>query len=98
MTDHRLSTRDLAARSDTEDSPEMEQPTGDATGASATSDPGSSVEMAGADTSLTRDPAPDTEKEPDGTDDEPLFPHDQRERFTDRWQEIQISFVDQPRE
>src|SRR6478672_5543401 len=98
MTDHQLSTRDLAARSDTEDSPESEQPTGDATGASATSDPGSSVEMGGADTSLTRDPVPDTETEPAGTDDEPLFPNDQRERFTDRWQEIQISFVDQPRE
>ena len=33
-----------------------------------------------------------------GTDDEPLFPKDQREGFTDRWHDIQTSFVDQPRE
>lgn len=31
------------------------------------------------------------------TDQEPLFPSDQSERFTTRWQEIQTSFVDQPR-
>jgi hypothetical protein len=29
---------------------------------------------------------------------EPLFPNDQSERFTNRWQEIQTSFVDQPRD
>jgi len=106
MTDHQLSTRDLAARSESEDSPETQAPTGDATGA---------------DSSLTRDPAAehldttgtaDTETEPagyaaaqdtqetrdTGTDHEPLFPTDQRERFTDRWHEVQTSFVDQPRE
>ena len=33
-----------------------------------------------------------------GTDHEPLFPGDQSERFTTRWQEIQTSFVDQPRD
>jgi hypothetical protein len=32
------------------------------------------------------------------TDEEPLFPSDQRDRFTTRWQEIQTSFVDHPRE
>jgi hypothetical protein len=32
------------------------------------------------------------------TDHEPLFPSDQSERFTSRWQEIQTSFVDQPRD
>jgi hypothetical protein len=111
MSDHQLSTSDLAARTDDEDSPETEQPTGDATSAS--------VETTGADTSLTRDPTTedvgangpaDTETEPTGntggyeTHDagtdrhESLFPTDQRERFTDRWQEIQTSFVDQPRE
>jgi hypothetical protein len=30
--------------------------------------------------------------------DEPLFAGDQRERFTDRWQGIQTSFVDRPRD
>ena len=32
------------------------------------------------------------------TEHEPLFPNDQSERFTSRWQEIQTSFVDQPRD
>ena len=29
---------------------------------------------------------------------EPLFPSDQSERFSSRWQEIQTAFVDEPRE
>jgi hypothetical protein len=33
-----------------------------------------------------------------GSEHEPLLPPDQSERFTTRWQEIQASFVDQPRE
>jgi hypothetical protein len=33
-----------------------------------------------------------------GTESEPLFANDQSERFTSRWQEIQTSFVDQPRD
>jgi len=32
------------------------------------------------------------------TESEPLFANDQSERFTSRWQEIQTSFVDQPRD
>jgi len=118
MTDHQLSTRDLAGRSDTEDSPESRQRTGDPTTPSTPSDQRSPVEPTEADSSLTRDPAAehvgttgtaDTKTGPTGstsgqetrdagTDHEPLFPTDQRERFTDRWHEIQTSFVDQPRE
>ena len=33
-----------------------------------------------------------------GTEHQPLFATDQTERFTNRWQEIQTSFVDQPRD
>jgi hypothetical protein len=33
-----------------------------------------------------------------GTDHEPLFPSDQSDGFRSRWQEIQTSFVDQPRD
>jgi hypothetical protein len=33
-----------------------------------------------------------------GPDHEPLLPSDQSEGFTSRWQEIQTSFVDQPRD
>jgi hypothetical protein len=32
------------------------------------------------------------------TESEPLFATEQSERFTSRWQEIQTSFVDQPRD
>jgi hypothetical protein len=35
---------------------------------------------------------------PSATDREPLFPSEQSEGFTNRWQEIQTSFVDQPRD
>lgn len=33
-----------------------------------------------------------------GLEHEPLFPNDESDRFTSRWQEIQTSFVDQPRD
>jgi hypothetical protein len=133
MTDRQLSTRDLAARSDsdeTDSSPESQQPTDDTTGLSATSDQDSRVENAGSDASLARDPAADhpadtraanTETDPAadtgggplgsgpadtrvqetrsaGTEHQPLFPNEQSERFTNRWQEIQTGFVDQPRD
>jgi hypothetical protein len=114
MTDHQLSTRDLAAPSDS--SPENERSTDDATSPVAPSDPGSGVENAGSDASLTRDSAAgdqadtraadsgapgDARVHADraaGTEHEPLFPHDQSELFTSRWQEIQTSFVDHPRD
>jgi hypothetical protein len=127
MTDHQLSTRDLAAPSDS--SPDNERSTDDATSPGATSDPGSGVENAGSDASLTRDSAAgdqadtraadsgagsavdtggglgsapgDARVQADraaGTEHEPLFPHDQSQLFTSRWQEIQTSFVDHPRD
>ena len=133
MTDHQLSTRDLAAQSDSDEgdsSLENQRPTDDTTGLSATSDRNAGVERPGSDASLTRDPAADypadtsaadTETDPatdtgdgplgsdpgatpmqetqsGGSEHEPLFPNDQSERFTSRWREIQISFVDQPRD
>ena len=129
MTDHQLSTRDLAQSDsdETDSSLENQPPTDDTTGLRATSDRNSGVESAGSDVSLTRDPtadhtrAADTETEPAadtgdgplgsargdtraqetksaGSEHEPLFPNDQSERFTSRWQEIQTSFVDQPRD
>jgi len=124
MTDHQLSTRDLAARSDS--SHENQRSTNDATSQGATSDAGYGVENAGSDASLTRDTAVgdqadtraddsgagsegglgasrpgDARVEADrgaGSEHEPLFPHDQSELFTSRWQEIQTSFVDHPRD
>lgn len=123
MTDHQLSTRDLAARSDSDDrddSVEKQEPTAANAGLTP-SDQESGAESSGSDASLTRDPATgdpgpaDVQAtEPDGkplgsdpgesrtsaagNEHQPLFPNDQSERFTSRWQEIQISFVDQPRD
>lgn len=135
MTDHQLSTRDLAARADsdeTDNSLGSQQPADQSTGmnTAADEDQDSGFVSAGSDPALTRDPtadhrsdtrAADTETDPAAdsgggqlgsgpgepriqdaagarTDHEPLFASDQSERFTSRWQEVQTSFVDQPRE
>jgi hypothetical protein len=122
MTEHQLTTRDLATRSDTEEpdgSAEAQQPADRTPGARPTGDQDSGLERSrAADASLTRDPdasqrpaprAADGETDPTAAGDrndpssasadhEPLFPSDQSERFTSRWQEIQTSFVDQPRD
>jgi hypothetical protein len=120
MTDRQLSTRDLAARSDSHDADHSlarQEPTNDTTDLNPTNDPDSGVEGAGADASPTRAAGVDTEPDTgvgtlgSGADDtrmeqprsgatesEPLFANEQSERFTTRWQEIQISFVDQPRD
>lgn len=133
MTDHQLSTRDLAAQphsDDTNSSLENQRTSDDTTRLGATSSPDSGVERPGSAASLRPDPtadhpadtqAADTETGPTadtgdgllgsgpadtrmqetqsaGTEHEPLFPNDQSERFTNRWQEIQTSFVDQPRD
>ena len=134
MADQQLSTRDLSARSEADESdtsPETEQPadrntpvnsTGDeeppfetaqsdqppvpdragdgpqtetrfaGTGADATAD---DADVAGA----TGDAEPGMPEAPVAAGDrQPLLPHDQSERFTMRWKEIQTSFVDQPRD
>jgi hypothetical protein len=124
MTDHELSTSDLAARSDGDDADssfETEERTEHTTGAGATGDQEPAIQSSQADASLSRDPGADqpqvdsraaegaqlpgsdsgefaTQGSSAGTDQEPLFPSDQSERFTTRWQEIQTSFVDHPRE
>jgi hypothetical protein len=70
MTDHKLTTRDLAETSDRD----------------AEAQAGSEQE------------APDRKMAAEPTDSSgPLLPGDQSERFSTRWQEIQSSFVDQPR-
>jgi hypothetical protein len=126
MTDHQLSTRDLAApsgrgeaESSPENSPGNERSIDDAASPGATSDPGSGVENAGSDASLTRDLAAGDQADTRaadagagsvvadagveaergaGSDHEPLLPRDQSELFASRWQEIQTSFVDHPRD
>jgi hypothetical protein len=131
MTDHQLSTRDLATRTDNDQrdgSLENQQPAKRTTDTDPTGDEVSGLEGAHSDASLTRDPAAGQPADPraagtrtrpaasggplasdpratrthdgtsTGTEHEPLLPRDQSERFTSRWQEIQTSFVDQPRD
>jgi len=98
MTDNKLSTRDLANRSDTEDSSlDTERP---AANVAREGEP--QYESAPSDEPLARERTEDdpetTETAAAGDDREPLLPADQSERFTARWQEIQASFVDQPRD
>jgi hypothetical protein len=100
MRDQELSTRDLAETSGTderdqplESQPPIDEPTTDVNGAN---DQDSGAERAGADVSLTRGPVAEEAGDPHAGH-EPLLPADQTERFTSRWQEIQTSFVDQPR-
>jgi hypothetical protein len=90
MSDHQLSTRDLAAGSGRdEDAP-------------STRERDSEPESAQLDEPLMRDQAAESDElgEPVTVDAErePLLPTDQSERFTTRWQEIQSSFVDKPRD
>lgn len=60
------------------------------------------AELVDLDTDLPSIEPAELEQKPQGTpsnlDRGPLLPDDQSERFTTRWQEIQASFVDQPRD
>jgi hypothetical protein len=109
MADRELSTRDLAGASDAPVEPdaslsEREHPVeagNDDARRDQASDEGR-VAVDRVESDSTRRSAGDTtagagagiEQEPQ----EPLLPLDQSERFTTRWQEIQASFVDHPRE
>lgn len=134
MTDHQLSTRDLATRSDTDadSSMNVEPPPAERDAATRSAgDEGILGEAERSDEPPTRDRAENkpqadeqlgqagsnepaayddpagsiTQAEPEaaqasaqGDDHDSLLPSDQSERFTERWQEIQTSFVDQPRD
>lgn len=78
MTEHKLSTRDLAAT----------ESTGGArnTGEGDPSDDPMKRDDAAADSTT------------ETADHEPLLPSDESAGFTTRWQEIQVSFVDRPRD
>jgi hypothetical protein len=111
MSDHQLSARDLAGRSDTGDSDsslESEEPlTGERaetlpqTGTRAT-ETGVEGRNGNGDVAHAseQDGGPDTTRTAtaDHDHDEPLLPSDQSEPFTARWQQIQTSFVDEPRD
>jgi hypothetical protein len=83
MSERQLSTRDLAETTDTS----VEEDA--AAEAEAVSPDDQEPQLGG------------REREDDREEmesQEPLLPADQTERFTERWQEIQTSFVDQPRQ
>src|SRR2546423_73980 len=100
-----LTTRDLAGTSDAEGTPEQASHdrnlTGSRTDEEQMSETRPATEAGTEDGDLR---ARSTEQsEPNATmaaTDEcgPLLPDDQSERFSSQWQEIQISFVDRPRE
>jgi hypothetical protein len=105
MADHHLSTRDLANRTDSDDGtnpskerePQFENAPldeplmrervteGDPSNGGDTRAPTHGELRASATSAFAVEP-------------EPLLPLDQSDRFTMRWQEIQSSFVDQPRD
>jgi hypothetical protein len=107
MTDHQPSTSDLAARADSHDedsSLETDERIERTSGPGAPGDPGADQPQAdgrATDGDELRGSASGdiaTQASSAGTHQEPLFPSDQSDRFTARWQEVQTSFVDHPRE
>jgi hypothetical protein len=91
MEDRQLATRNLAETTGT-DAPDTQE---------ATDKRGASGEMTPADEPMARERSEkEQEDRPLSQPVElgPLLPDDQSERFTTRWQEIQASFVDQPRD
>ena len=109
MNENKLSTRDLAAAADSERADKLaasgggqmdQQPPRREAGASAAEGrnrdrvAGEAAALASsadtpADSRLGRSPSDERG---------PLLPHDQTSRFSEHWQQIQGSFVDQPRE
>jgi hypothetical protein len=90
MTDRELSTHDLAqADSNTDERAEAPEPSADET---APADEPLARERSDLDVDSSHPgPAEDSEREP-------LLPADETDGFTSRWREIQIAFVDEPRE
>jgi hypothetical protein len=99
MADRELSTSDLARAADAP-AEEEESASGspdESTGLDETSQGRPAAGEPGDDVIRERQPATNG-RETQSVAHEPLLPADQSERFTARWQEIQASFVDQPRE
>jgi len=85
MSDHELSTRDLAGTTGEQEEPsnqQIEEPT-DAADEPMTSERSESEAQAA---------------EPDSKEHEPLLSADKSESFARQWHEIQVAFVDEPRD
>ena len=99
MTDRELSTRDLA-RTPERDADEAEgrdapdRPAGDQSGEPAAADEPLARERS----ELEDEPAAAAADHSGDDDAGPLLADDETDRFTRRWREIQIAFVDEPRD
>jgi hypothetical protein len=94
MADRELSTEDLAQTS--------ERDADEAEGRDADADP-QAAEASAADEPLARERSEVEDERMDADADEgeergPLLPDDETDSFTSRWREIQIAFVDEPRD
>jgi hypothetical protein len=98
MTERQITTQDLAEQSPGNGSTEA----GDEPRATQPADPDALAESNGANelagaSSAIRDGEDEASKSP-SLESGPLLPADEGDRFTTRWQEIQVTFVDEPRE
>lgn len=104
MGDRELSTRDLAERSDTTASDVPSETDAEASRQDDIGQPSPSGdsrdETAIADEPIARERSDGDDQEEGSPAGErgPLLPDEQTERFNARWQEIQASFVDEPRD
>lgn len=91
MAEQHLTTRDLAkpSKTDATDTP---------TETSASGEPQTRDRSQTDEDSAKRQSVPTPAASTSGQQHGPLLPDDQSDRFTARWQEIQTSFVDQPRD
>jgi hypothetical protein len=95
MSERELSTRDLAERAEsTPAAPAGEQEEG------SNQDIGEPTDAADEPMTSERSERDRAAAEPDSNDQErgPLLSEDQSEGFTKRWREIQVGFVDEPRD
>jgi|SRR5579862_736474 len=105
MSENKLSTRDLAAATDSERADTLDRSEGGSVKQPPRSDlSATDVEAPSSDTVAAVAPPRDTAARPDVRPGRlesdargPLLPDDQASRFSEHWQEIQGSFVDQPR-
>jgi hypothetical protein len=95
MSDKPLSTRDLVD-SDEQDTRKQNENLGQDNGPQGSTD--QEMTRPGTDRDLTDDGSGAGDYGTDEDGYEPLFPADQAGRFTERWQEIQATFVDEPRQ
>lgn len=103
MSDRELSTRDLAERPENASPADQEEASNQEI-REPSEDAGQVSETDPADEPLTRGRSESEGQGDTPTDDstaqeqEPLLSEDQTEGFTNRWREIQVGFVDEPRE